>query len=48
MGDELEGDKGSDRGGGDVGGDEGFNQTQSINATSRHQPRGFLEDFLDR
>ncbi|XP_028289310.1 transmembrane protein 200A [Parambassis ranga] len=48
MGEELEGDKGSERGGGDVGGDEGFNQTKNINATSQHQPRGFLEDFLDR
>ncbi|XP_060921138.1 transmembrane protein 200A-like [Labrus mixtus] len=43
---------GVDRGGG--GGDEdgrvgvGFNQTEKINGTSGHRPRGFLEDFLDR
>ncbi|KAM6971547.1 LOW QUALITY PROTEIN: transmembrane protein 200C-like [Tautogolabrus adspersus] len=41
-----------DRRGG--GGDEdggvhvGFNQTEIINGTSGHLPRGFMEDFLDR
>ncbi|KAK5623094.1 hypothetical protein CRENBAI_019983 [Crenichthys baileyi] len=40
-------------GGGDGGKEEGkeengFNQTEAINGTTQHLPRGFLEEFLDR
>lgn len=30
------------------GSDDGFNQTETINGTTRHLPQGFLQDFLDR
>ncbi|XP_071340306.1 transmembrane protein 200C-like isoform X2 [Trachinotus anak] len=45
RGQELQGDKGGDEGG---GGDDSFNWTETVNVTTRHPPRGFLEDFLDR
>ncbi|XP_047423823.1 transmembrane protein 200C isoform X2 [Mugil cephalus] len=38
---ELEGDKAH-------GGDEGFNDTENLNGTTRQLPRRFLEDFLER
>ncbi|XP_035768019.1 transmembrane protein 200C-like isoform X2 [Neolamprologus brichardi] len=30
------------------GSDDGFNQTETINGTTRHLSQGFLQDFLDR
>lgn len=37
-------DEGRDKG----GGDDGFNQTATINGTTQQLSQGFLEDFLDR
>ncbi|XP_019210102.1 uncharacterized protein LOC102080261 isoform X2 [Oreochromis niloticus] len=48
QGEVREGVLKSDDVGTNGGSDDGFNQTETINGTTRHLPQGFLQDFLDR
>ncbi|XP_034998412.1 transmembrane protein 200C isoform X1 [Hippoglossus stenolepis] len=45
RGEELQREEGNDGGG---GADDTLNQTETINRTSQHLPRSFVDDFLDR